>query len=136
MILVFLMLSFRAAFSLSSFTFIKRLPSSLSLSAIGVVLFAYLRFVLLLPNFEPVNCSLSGSNCCFLTCTQVSQEMGKVVWYSLLFKNFPQFVVIRTVKGFGMVSDAEVDVFETVHSDSLSPLFSLAFRFSSFLSHL
>ena len=36
------------------------------------------------------SCSLSGSNCCFLTCIQVSQETGKVVWYSYLFKNFPQ----------------------------------------------
>ena len=51
-----------------------------------------------IPNFEPVHCSMSGSNCCFLTCVQVSQEAGKVVWYSHLFKNFPQFVVIHTVK--------------------------------------
>ena len=43
------------------------------------------------PNFEPVRCSRSSSNCCFLTCTQISQEAGKVVWYSHLFKNFPQF---------------------------------------------
>ena len=43
------------------------------------------------PNFEPVNCSLSGSNCCFLTCIQVSQEVGKVVLYSHILKNFPQF---------------------------------------------
>ena len=42
---------------------------------------------------------------------QISQEAGKVVWYSRLFKNFPQFVVIHTVKGFGMVNKAEVDVF-------------------------
>ena len=48
---------------------------------------------------------------CFLTCIQISQEAGKVVWYSHLFKNFPQFVVIHTVKGFGIVSKAEVDVF-------------------------
>ena len=40
-----------------------------------------------------------------------SQEAGKVVWYSHLFKNFPQFVVIHTVKGFGIVSKAEADVF-------------------------
>ena len=33
------------------------------------------------PNFDPVHCSMSGSNCCFLTCIQVSQEAGKVVWY-------------------------------------------------------
>ena len=34
-----------------------------------------------------------------------------MVWYSHLLKNFPQFVVIHTVKGFGVVSKAEVDVF-------------------------
>ena len=39
-------------------------------------------------NLEPVRSSMSGSNCCFLTCIQVSQEAGKVVWYSHLFKNF------------------------------------------------
>ena len=54
---------------------------------------------------------MSGSNCCFLTCIQISQEAGKVVWYSHLFKNFPQFVVIHTVTGFGIVNEAEVDVF-------------------------
>ena len=54
---------------------------------------------------------MSGSNCCFLTCIQVSQEAGKVVWYSHLFKNFPQFVVIHTVKGFSVVNEAEVAVF-------------------------
>ena len=48
---------------------------------------------------------------CFLTCIQVSQEAGKLVWYSHLLKNFPQFVVIHTVKGFGIVNKAEVDVF-------------------------
>ena len=52
-----------------------------------------------------------GPNCCFLTCIQVSQETSKLVWYSLLFKSFPQFVVIHTVKGFGRVNKAEVDVF-------------------------
>ena len=54
---------------------------------------------------------MSGSNCCFLTCIQVSQEEGKVVWYSPLLKNIPQFVVIHTVKGFSVVNEAEVDVF-------------------------
>ena len=63
------------------------------------------------PNLEPVHCSMSGSNCCFLTCIQVSQEANKVVWYSRLFKDFPQFVVIHRVKGFGIVNKAEVDVF-------------------------
>ena len=52
-----------------------------------------------------------SSNCCFFTCTQISQEAGKVVWYSHVLKNFPQFIVIHTVKGFWVVSEAEVDVF-------------------------
>ena len=60
---------------------------------------------------ETVRCSTSGSNCCFLTCIQISQKAGKVVWYSHLFKNFPQFAVIHTVKGFGVVSKAKVTVF-------------------------
>ena len=63
------------------------------------------------PNLEPVHRLMSCSNCCFLTCIQNSQEMGKVVWYSHLLKNFPQFVVIHTIKGFGIVNKAEVDVF-------------------------
>ena len=54
---------------------------------------------------------MSSSNCCFLTCIQISQEAGKVVWYSHLLKNFPQFVVIHIVKGFGIVNNVEVDVF-------------------------
>ena len=47
---------------------------------------------------------MSSSNCCFLTCIQISQESGQVAWYSHLFQNFPQFIVIHTVKGFGIVS--------------------------------
>ena len=62
-------------------------------------------------NLEPVCYSMSSSNCCFLTCIQVSQEAGQVVWYSYLFQNFPQFIVIHTVKGFGIVNKAEIDVF-------------------------
>ena len=54
---------------------------------------------------------MSNSNCCFLICMQISLVAGKVVWYSHLSKNFPQFVVIHTVKGFSVVSEAEVDVF-------------------------
>ena len=50
---------------------------------------------------------MSSSNCCFLTCIQVSQEAGQVVWYSHLF----QFIVIHTVKGFGIVNKAEIDGF-------------------------
>ena len=63
------------------------------------------------PDLEPVCCSMSSSNYCFLTCIQISQEAGQVVWYSHLLKNFPLFVVIHTVKGFGIVSKAEIDVF-------------------------
>ena len=59
---------------------------------------------------EPV-CFMASSNCCFLTCIQVSQEAGQVVWYSHLLKNFPQFVVVHIVKGFGLVNKAKVDVF-------------------------
>ena len=63
------------------------------------------------PDLEPVCCSMSSSNCCFLSCIQVSQEEGKVVCYSHLFKNFPQFVVMHIIKGFGIVNRAEVYVF-------------------------
>ena len=62
------------------------------------------------PDLEPV-CSMSSSNCCFLTGKQISWEAGQVVWYSQLFQNFPQFIVIHTVKGFGIVNKAEIDVF-------------------------
>ena len=54
---------------------------------------------------------MSSSNSCFLTGIQVSQEAGQVVWYSHLFQNFPQFIVILTVKDFGIVKKAEIDVF-------------------------
>ena len=60
------------------------------------------------PDLEQVYCSMSSSNCCFLTCIQISQEAGKVAWYPHLFKNFPQFVLIHTVKGFGVVNKADV----------------------------
>ena len=63
------------------------------------------------PNLKPVCCSMSSSNCSFLTCIQISKEAGQVVWYSHLFQNFPQFVVIHSVKGFSVISEAEVDVF-------------------------
>ena len=60
-------------------------------------------------NLEPVCCSMSSSNCCFLTCIQIFQEAGQVVWYSHLFQNFPQFIVIHTVKDFGIVNKPEID---------------------------
>ena len=57
---------------------------------------------------------MSSSNCyrfnCYLTCIQISQEAGQVVWYSHLFQNFPQFIVIHIVKGFGIVNKAGIDV--------------------------
>ena len=60
---------------------------------------------------EPVCCSMSSFNCCFPTFIWVSQEAGQVIWYSHLFQNFPQLIVIHTVKGFGIVNKAEIDVF-------------------------
>ena len=64
---------------------------------------------------------------------QISQEAGKVVWYSQLIKNFPQFVAIHKVKGFGLVIEAEVDVFlelscffdDPVDDGNLIPYFSV-----------
>ena len=53
---------------------------------------------------------MSGSNCCFLT-SQISQEAGQVVWYSHVFKNFPRFVVIHTVKVLSIVNETEVEIF-------------------------
>ena len=63
------------------------------------------------PYLEPKSCSMSNSNRCFLICVQISLEEGQVVWYSHIFQNFPQFIVIQTVKGFGIVNKAEVDIF-------------------------
>ena len=60
------------------------------------------------PNLEPVHFPMSGSNYCFLTCIQVSEEASKVIWYSNRLKNFPYFVVIHTVEGFSIVNEAEV----------------------------
>ena len=62
------------------------------------------------PNLEPAHCSLSSPSCCFLTRIQIFKKAGKVVWYSHLFKNFPQFVVIYKVRGFGIVNKAKLDV--------------------------
>ena len=60
---------------------------------------------------ETVCCYMSSSNCCFLACIHISQEASQVVWYSHLLKNFPQFLAVHTVKGFGIVNKAEIDVF-------------------------
>ena len=140
MVLVLWMLNFKSAFSLSPFTYIKRLFSSL-LSTIRVLSSAYLRLLIFLPAILIPACASTslafhmmysayklnkqGDNIqlwrtpfpiwnqsvvlcpvltCFLTCIQISHEAGQVVWYSHLFKNFLQFVVVHTVKGFGTVN--------------------------------
>ena len=51
---------------------------------------------------------MSSFNCCFLTCIQISQEAGEVIWFPHLLTNFPHCVVIHTVKGFGIVNKADV----------------------------
>ena len=146
MILVFWMLSFKPTFSLSSFTFIKRLFSSTSLSVIKVVSSAYLRLLIFLlailipacgyssPAFlmmySPYKLNKQGDNiqpwrtpfpiwnqsvvsCPVLTVASwpAYRFLKRQVRYSHLFQNFPQFVVIHTVKGFDVVNNAEVDVF-------------------------
>ena len=63
------------------------------------------------PNLKLVCCSMSSSDCCFLTCIQISQEAGQVFWYFHLFQNFPLFIVIHIGKGLGVVNKAEIDVF-------------------------
>ena len=65
----------------------------------------------LLSHFGINHCSMSSFNCCFLTYIQISQKAGQVVWYSHLFKNFPQFVVIHTIKGFGIINKTKIDEF-------------------------
>ena len=62
------------------------------------------------PNLESVHCSMPSSNCCFLTFIQISQEAGQVVWHFYLFQNVP-VCCDTTVKGFGVVNKAKVDVF-------------------------
>ena len=54
---------------------------------------------------------MSSYNCSFLTYIETSQEAGQVFWYSHVFKNFSEFVVVHTIKGFGVVNKAEIDVF-------------------------
>ena len=61
------------------------------------------------PDLEPVCCFMSSFNCCFLTCIQISQEAGEVVWYSHLLKNFPDCCGLH--KSFGVINKAEIDVF-------------------------
>ena len=61
-------------------------------------------------NLEPVLCSMSGSNRCFLTCIQISQEAGKVVCHSHVFKTFP-VCCLPHIKHFIIVNEAKVYVF-------------------------
>ena len=63
-----------------------------------------------------------SSNCCFLTCVQVSQEAGRMVWYSHLLQNFPQFIVIHTVKVYGIVNKTEIDVFLKLSCFFIDPM--------------
>ena len=60
---------------------------------------------------ESVFCSMSSSNCCFLTCIQISQEAVRWSGIPSLSEFFREFVVIHIVKGFGIVNKAEIDVF-------------------------
>ena len=69
------------------------------------------RLDILLSQFGTRLLFYAWNNCCLLTCIQISQEAGQVIWYSHLFQNFPQFIMIHTVKGFGIGNKAEVDVF-------------------------
>ena len=147
LMLVFWMLSFKPTVSLSTFTFIKRLFSFSLLSAIMVVLSAYLRLLIFLPGIlipagdssSPVFLMMyfaykfnkQGDNiqlwctpfpiwnqsvvpCPVLTVASWPAYRllkRQVVWYSHLFQNFPQFIMIHIVKGFGIVNKAEIDVF-------------------------
>ena len=86
-------------------------------------------------DLEPVHFSMSGSVSSWLAYRYISQEAGKMAWYFYFFKNFPQFVVIHTVKGFGIVNKAEVDVFLELTCFSYDPteagnLISGSFAFS------
>ena len=69
------------------------------------------RLDIILSQFGTSLFSMSSSNCCFLTCIQISQKASKVFCHSHLFKNLPLFVVIYAVKGFGVINKAEVDLF-------------------------
>ena len=75
---------------------------------------------------------MSSSNCCFLTCIQISQEAGQLIWYSHLFQNFPQFVVIHTVKGVDIVSKAKRDVFPELSCSLDNPMDSGNFLSGSY----
>ena len=131
MIFIFWMLSFKPIYSLFSFTFICirvmssaylrwliffpaiLIPACVSSSPAFLMMYSAYKLNKQGDNIQPWHtpfpiwnqsvASMSSSNWCFLTCIGVSQESGQVVWYSYLFQNFPQFIVIHTVKGFGIV---------------------------------
>ena len=84
--------------------------SRVTIYSFDILYTAYIHQYTAFSNLEPVCCSMSNSNCCLVTCIQISQEAGKLVCYSHCLKNFPHFVVVDTVKGFGIVSKAEVDI--------------------------
>jgi len=63
------------------------------------------------PNFKSFSCSMSDFNCRFLTYIQTCLEKGKVIWYSHFLKNFPEFVMVHTLKGFSIISRADGNVF-------------------------
>ena len=92
----------------SSLCFIQSSISHDVLCKVNQTGWQYTALMYSFPNLEPVHGSMSSSNCCFLTCTEISHEAGKVVWY--LFKKFPQFAVIHTVKGFGIVNKVDVSL--------------------------
>ena len=96
------------------FLFAVLIPACVSSCPVFLMMYSVYNYTALTYSFsclEPVCGSMSSSNCCFLTCIQISQEAGPVIWNSHFFQNFPQFVVIHTVKGFGVVNKAEVDIF-------------------------
>ena len=62
---------------------------------------------------------MSSSDCCFLTCIQISQESGQVAWYLYLFKNFPQFVVIQGKFGLGVQNVAGQRLIEFYQKNTL-----------------
>ena len=86
------------------------------------------------PDLEIVCCSMSSSNYCFLSCIQISQEAGQVVWYSHFFESFPQFVVTHTVKGFSVVNEADVFLELSCFFDDQTDVGDLISHSSAFLN--
>ena len=111
-LLMFLLPILVPAYNSSSLAFLMMCSAYRLNKQEAVLLYSFL-------NLEPIICSIQGSNCCFLTHKQVSQETCKMVCYSHLFKSLSQFVVIFTIKGFSVVVKTEVAVFSGI------PLLSL-----------